>query len=255
MPEPLYDLIARCWPNNVCGRGIEANEVEIVLSKIAASSDALALDGYPMELFRSTADGSSEDLDLDDAEQLEDLQCGVCRNIMKDPMVVPCGHSFCRYCIEAWYAMGDTKTCPCCRAAVTQDQTNPSLALRSIIGRKSVTCQVCVANAAIQRAATDASCVFDLFDCDPEAVAPHCAANHNEHEHQSRHANEVKSGSIGTVIVPPLLPTGSIENEYTDSIDVIGSALIEMAQIGLTASNPSPSDNSKLKEQLQLCCP
>ena len=30
----------------------------------------------------------------------EDLQCGICKFLMRDPMITRCGHHFCRECIE-----------------------------------------------------------------------------------------------------------------------------------------------------------
>jgi hypothetical protein len=80
----------------------------LIMATLAAVATRKALDGYPMEMFEAATDDSGEEVD---EEQLSDLQCGVCRNVMKYPMVLPCGHSFCRYCIEAWYAMGSSKSC------------------------------------------------------------------------------------------------------------------------------------------------
>jgi hypothetical protein len=52
-----------------------------VLEQILASEEALGLEGYEAELF--------------DSGMAEDMSCGVCQLVMKDPVVVPCGHSFC----------------------------------------------------------------------------------------------------------------------------------------------------------------
>ena len=34
------------------------------------------------------------------ADLAEDLKCAVCQDIYKEPMLLPCGHSFCRVCLE-----------------------------------------------------------------------------------------------------------------------------------------------------------
>ncbi|KAM9123649.1 zinc finger protein RFP-like [Pangshura tecta] len=54
---------------------------------------------------------------------LESLQneaaCAICRELFKDPVVIDCGHSFCRVCITQCWEGSDTNfTCPQCRETV-----------------------------------------------------------------------------------------------------------------------------------------
>ncbi|XP_044888542.1 zinc finger protein RFP-like isoform X2 [Mauremys mutica] len=56
---------------------------------------------------------------------LESLQneaaCPICRELFKDPVVIDCGHSFCRVCITQCWEGSDTNfTCPQCRETVQQ---------------------------------------------------------------------------------------------------------------------------------------
>ncbi|KAG8430176.1 hypothetical protein GDO86_018307 [Hymenochirus boettgeri] len=49
-----------------------------------------------------------------------ELTCSVCRDIYKDPVTLPCGHSYCRVCIrQTWDIQGETfrehPSCPECR--------------------------------------------------------------------------------------------------------------------------------------------
>ena len=41
----------------------------------------------------------------------DETPCSICRNDYTDPRVLPCGHTFCRQCIEAWSKLA----CPLCR--------------------------------------------------------------------------------------------------------------------------------------------
>ncbi|KAJ8371477.1 hypothetical protein AAFF_G00307950 [Aldrovandia affinis] len=53
------------------------------------------------------------------AELEAELSCSICLMIYRDPVLLPCGHSFCRSCVSrAWDGQGAAKryTCPECRA-------------------------------------------------------------------------------------------------------------------------------------------
>ncbi|XP_024263182.1 E3 ubiquitin-protein ligase TRIM39 isoform X2 [Oncorhynchus tshawytscha] len=59
----------------------------------------------------------------------EDLSCPVCRDIFKDPVLVPCGHSFCETCLlETW----KQRECPVCRRKCSKDWYPPNLSLESL---------------------------------------------------------------------------------------------------------------------------
>jgi hypothetical protein len=86
--------------------------------------------------------GFDPDIFSDDVEAMDGLLCGVCRLVVKDPVVIPCGHSFCRYCMETWMESGGD-SCPCCRTSVERGQLHPSHALRALIERETVQCPYC----------------------------------------------------------------------------------------------------------------
>ncbi|XP_068100040.1 nuclear factor 7, ovary-like [Hyperolius riggenbachi] len=59
----------------------------------------------------------------------EDLICLLCKEIFKDPIIIMCGHNFCRGCMDkAW--KGDTFTCPDCKQVINNKMyiTNQALA-------------------------------------------------------------------------------------------------------------------------------
>ena len=83
------------------------------------------------------------------------LTCSICISMFVDPLVTPCGHSFCYSCIHQHLAAGVRRTdqgargggdrreeavgeqppslCPQCSAPLRRDQLNPSFALKAVV--------------------------------------------------------------------------------------------------------------------------
>uniref|UniRef100_A0AAV2MAJ1 Uncharacterized protein n=1 Tax=Knipowitschia caucasica TaxID=637954 RepID=A0AAV2MAJ1_KNICA len=67
------------------------------------------------------ADSMDEDVTDESSEALRrELSCPVCKDIFKDPLLLPCTHSFCRDCLHR--SCKTNKTCPVCRQDFTEDQ-------------------------------------------------------------------------------------------------------------------------------------
>ncbi|XP_067321485.1 zinc finger protein RFP-like [Anolis sagrei] len=77
-------------------------------------------------------------------DPMEDLHkeatCSVCQDYFKDPVILDCGHNFCRACLtQTWEKSGNSETsCPQCREIVSQKnlRTNQQLANVAKITKK-----------------------------------------------------------------------------------------------------------------------
>ncbi|XP_062398569.1 NACHT, LRR and PYD domains-containing protein 12-like [Sardina pilchardus] len=70
-------------------------------------------------------------------------RCGVCEQLLRDPVITSCGHSFCRQCISSYWsqsgAPGDY-SCPQCRKRpITQPIINPEISMAQSLLYSSTT--------------------------------------------------------------------------------------------------------------------
>lgn len=60
------------------------------------------------------------------------VTCKICVRLLYEPYALSCGHTYCYSCLRDWLVQGHKKTCPDCRAAVTQQPT-PNYIIRELV--------------------------------------------------------------------------------------------------------------------------
>ncbi|KAF3692130.1 Zinc-binding protein A33 [Channa argus] len=73
------------------------------------------------------ADSMDEDMPEEPLPLKQDLSCPVCQGIFKDPVLLPCSHSFCRECLQRSFQVNNK--CPVCREVFEEGQALSNRAL------------------------------------------------------------------------------------------------------------------------------
>ncbi|XP_061098780.1 E3 ubiquitin-protein ligase TRIM35-like [Conger conger] len=61
----------------------------------------------------------------------EDLSCPVCSEILRDPVVLRCSHSFCEACLQQYWEHKGSQECPVCRRRASNTHPPCNLSLRN----------------------------------------------------------------------------------------------------------------------------
>ncbi|KAM9305344.1 uncharacterized protein PAF06_013882 [Gastrophryne carolinensis] len=63
----------------------------------------------------------------------EELTCMLCKKLFEDPVMVECGHNFCRSCMEKAWVGQDSFTCPDCKEVITEKRFTTNRALANLV--------------------------------------------------------------------------------------------------------------------------
>ncbi|XP_044839023.1 E3 ubiquitin-protein ligase TRIM39-like [Mauremys mutica] len=64
----------------------------------------------------------------------EEATCPICLEYFKDPVIIDCGHHFCRACIaQCWEGSNTDVSCPQCRETVQQGNLRPNRKLANVV--------------------------------------------------------------------------------------------------------------------------
>ncbi|KAL1249317.1 hypothetical protein QQF64_020322, partial [Cirrhinus molitorella] len=83
----------------------------------------------------------------------EELQCSICLDVFTDPVTTPCGHNFCRTCLNKHWTNTQTCFCPLCKETFSRKtDLKINTTLREVVqhfkvklkrGRSEVFCDIC----------------------------------------------------------------------------------------------------------------
>ncbi|XP_005755938.2 nuclear factor 7, ovary-like, partial [Pundamilia nyererei] len=62
----------------------------------------------------------------------KDLSCPVCHDIYRDPVILSCSHSFCRFCLQLWWSKNLEHNCPLCKKIPLLNDPPRNLALKNL---------------------------------------------------------------------------------------------------------------------------
>ncbi|XP_062328822.1 E3 ubiquitin-protein ligase TRIM35-like [Osmerus eperlanus] len=62
----------------------------------------------------------------------EDLTCPVCHDIFSNPVLLQCGHSFCKACMQEYWTHRESRECPVCKKRSSRPEPPCNLALKNL---------------------------------------------------------------------------------------------------------------------------
>ncbi|CAL8375472.1 unnamed protein product [Gadus morhua 'NCC'] len=65
----------------------------------------------------------------------DQLQCPICLQVFTEPVSTPCGHNFCKACINRFWTDQTAPGCPCCRQPCRPSEIRVNTGLRDIVER------------------------------------------------------------------------------------------------------------------------
>ncbi|XP_028460140.1 nuclear factor 7, brain-like [Perca flavescens] len=58
--------------------------------------------------------------------------CSICYEVFRDPVLLSCSHSFCKYCLKSWWREKPTRECPVCKRRSSKPEPPRNLELKKL---------------------------------------------------------------------------------------------------------------------------
>lgn len=107
----------------------------------------------------------------------DELSCPVCRDIYKDPVLLPCSHSFCNVCVSEWWRTKRIRECPVCKTVSPTKKTPRNLVLRNLCEAFSLEME----SGALCRLHTEKLKLYCLDHRTPVCVVCRDSRHHRDH--------------------------------------------------------------------------
>ncbi|XP_039357995.1 E3 ubiquitin-protein ligase TRIM39-like [Mauremys reevesii] len=115
----------------------------------------------------------------------EEATCPICLEYFKDPVIIDCGHNFCRACIAQCWERPDTdSSCPQCRETVQQGTLRPNRKLANVVEIAKLLSLQAAKGAGEERVCGEHQEILKLF-CEEDqtsvCVVCHLSRAHRDH--------------------------------------------------------------------------
>ncbi|MEE6518915.1 hypothetical protein FKM82_030239 [Ascaphus truei] len=113
-------------------RKLEETEPESKKAKVDTKVEAKVEDQESAPALNTSMVGPGGDF-------AEELTCPVCLELFKDPVMVECGHNFCRNCIEKAWEGQVSFSCPECKEVISENKCTTNRALANLVKKTATT--------------------------------------------------------------------------------------------------------------------
>ncbi|KAI8798730.1 LON peptidase N-terminal domain and RING finger protein 3 [Biomphalaria glabrata] len=109
---------------SVIDMNASSNKAQLASVESSASSNKTLLDSVEPSASNNKTQLASDPMSADKIlvkpkeRNVEDLECGLCYRLFYQPVTTPCGHTFCRKCLDR--CLDHTVTCPMCKGNLAE---------------------------------------------------------------------------------------------------------------------------------------
>ncbi|XP_051719271.1 E3 ubiquitin-protein ligase TRIM39-like isoform X2 [Ctenopharyngodon idella] len=126
---------------------------DFVLYRFKKEKRAMAESTTKQKEARRSLDRSLTTLSSSSGPLSEELQCSICLDVFTDPVSTPCGHNFCKSCLNQCWDNSHTYSCPLCKGTFRRrPDLKINTALREVVllfkgksgqSKSEVLCDIC----------------------------------------------------------------------------------------------------------------
>lgn len=167
-----------------------------------------------------------------------ELSCMVCQDIFKDPVLLPCSHSFCEVSVLQWWKTKRTRECPVCRTMSPNGRPPRNLVLKNL----SETFRLEMESGVICSLHSEKLKLFCQDDRTPVCVV--CRFSHNHSNHKLTpvdEAAELYRKDLRESLVP-----------LRKKVKLLNKVKVNLRKTGMEIMNQTQDAEKKIREEFKL---
>ncbi|XP_044839286.1 E3 ubiquitin-protein ligase TRIM39-like [Mauremys mutica] len=155
----------------------------------------------------------------------EEAMCPICLEYFKDPVIIDCGHHFCRACIaQCWEGSNTDVSCPQCRETVQQGNLRPNRKLANVEMVKRLSLQA-AKGAGEERVCGEHQETLKLF-CEEDQTSV-CVVCHLSRDHRDHRVVPIKEAAqeykVGNCCRKLQGALGPLRNELEEALALMSA--------------------------------